>query len=119
MPIHAIEHIYDGSDPPVEVGVRLIGVPTGVLEFYYADIPGASWTAPRIAAAQQYVQDNIDVRVDRSTLHPDNWMIVDGDPALPWVFWDGADVVIRLLTFTDLAFDGEHSTFTLTRLSRR
>lgn len=119
MPIHAIGHIYDDSDPPVEVGVRLVGVPSGTLEFMYADIPGNSWTNPRIANAQQWVQDNIDVRIDRSTLLPDDPMIKDGDPGLIWLFWDGSDVVVRLMTFSNLAFDGEHSTFDLIRHNRR
>lgn len=119
MPIHAIEHIFDTAEPPVEIGVRLIGVPSGTLEFLYSDIPGQSWTDPRIAQAQQWVQDNIDVRIDRSTLHPDNSMIKDGDPGLIWLFWDGDDVVIRLMTFSDLAFDGEHSTFSIVKHSRR
>jgi hypothetical protein len=117
MPIHAIEKIYSGQ---TEIGIRLVGIGVdGLLEFLYADIPGQSWTAPRIALAEQYVQDNIDVRIARSTLDPSDPMIVAGDPGLLWLFWDGTDVVIRLMTFSDLTFDGEVSTFTLTKHSRR
>ena len=120
MPVHAIEHIYNTDDPPVEIGVKLFGMPDGTdFEFLYSDIPGDSWTAPRIAQAQQWVQSKIDRRIDRSTLHSHHPYIKDGDPALSWVFWDGADVVERLLLFTDLTFDGEHSRFSLVRINRR
>lgn len=122
MPIHAIEHVFDAADPPVEIGVKLYGMPDGTdLTFLYSDIPGSSWTAPRIALAQQYVQDNIDVRIDRASLPADHPYIKDGDPALTWLFWDGTDVVERLLTFTDLAFDGDQSTstFLVNRINRR
>lgn len=120
MPIHAINHLFDTSEPPVEIGVQFVGVgATGTLEFFYSDIPGGSWTPPRIAQAEQWVQDRIDFRIDRSTLDPNHPYIKNGDPGLSWVFWDGADVIERFYTFTDLTFDGEHSDFNFNRINRR
>jgi len=120
MPIHAIERIYDTSDPPVEIGVRLVGIgENGVIEFLYSDIPGQSWTPARIEIARQWVQDRIDVRFDRATLPPDDPMIVNGDPALLWLFWDGTDVVVRTMAITNITFDGNICNFTLTKFSRR
>ena len=120
MPIHAIDYLFDTADPPVEIGVRFDSIgEVGIFEFLYSDIPGSSWTPPRIAAAQQWVQDNIDVRIDRATLDPNHPYIKNGDPGLSWVFWDGSDVVERLHLFTDLTFDGEHADFLFSRINRR
>lgn len=120
MPIHAITHLYDDSDPPVEIGVKLYGMPDGTdFTFLYSDIPGDSWTDPRIAQAQAWVQAQFDNRMDRASLDPNHPYIKDGDPGLVWVFWDGTDVVERLISFTDLTFDGEHSLFNIVRHNRR
>ena len=120
MPIHAIYHLYDAAEPPVEIGVRFEGLSDGTdFDFLYSDIPGSSWTPPRIAQAQAYIQDRIDYRIDRATLDPNHPYIINGDPALSWVFWDGADVVERFHTITELAFDGDHSSFIFARINRR
>ncbi len=120
MPIQDIYHFYDGSDPPIELGVRFVGIgEAGFLEFLYSDIPGQSWTPPRIAQAQAWVQNEIDLHIDRAALDPNHPYIINGDPGLSWVFWEGDDVIERLYTFTDLAFDGEHSTFLFQRINRR
>jgi hypothetical protein len=127
MPISRTEYNYpvdgwvasrSGRDPVDELGIRLVGTPQGTISMMYADIPGQSWTTPRLALAQQYVQDALDVRILRSTLDPTHPYIVDGDPGLIWLFWDGDDVVVRFTAIGTITWEG-YPVFNLTRYKTR
>ena len=127
MPISRFEYNYpvdgwvstrDGRDPNDELGIRLVGTPQGTVTMMYADIPGQSWTEPRHQLAQQYIQDLMDNRIDRASLPPDHPYIKDGDPALDWLFWDGTDVVERLVIIGPITWVG-YPKFQLIRLNRR
>jgi hypothetical protein len=126
MPISRIEYNYpdgwvnsrSGRDPVEELGIRLVGTPQGTVTLMYADIPGQSWTEPRLELARQYVQDAMDNRIDRASLPADHPYIVDGDPALDWLFWDGTDVVERLTAISTITWEG-YPVFTIFRYSRR
>jgi hypothetical protein len=132
MPIQSIERLYDESDPLVEIGIRLNGVGAeGYIQALYADIPGQSWTPARLENARQWVQNEMDTRIDRATLDPEHLYIKNGDPGLDWLFWDGTDVVERLIYITGpsdpdtgttgsaIIFDGAHLYFSIGRYSRR
>lgn len=106
MPIGRIEYHSAVTDewtiaepPPAdEDGQRYVGGPNGTAEFFYSQVPGSSWTTPRLEAARQWIQANVlDRRVARASLPADHPYIKDGDPALEWLFWDGTDVVERLI----------------------
>lgn len=106
MPIGRIEYHSSVSglwttDPPPpaeEDGQRYVGGPNGTAELLYSQIPGSSWTAPRLENAQQWIQANVlDHRIARASLPPDHPYISGGDPGQEWLFWDGDDVVERLV----------------------
>jgi len=106
MPIGHIEYHSSVTDewtptppPPAEEdGQRFVGGPNGDFDFFYSQVPGSSWTAPRLENARQWIQANIlDHRIDRSSLPSDHPYVVGGDPGLEWLFWDGTDVVERLV----------------------
>lgn len=133
MPIGKIQYHNSASDewtdtPPIdpneEGGQRYIGGPNDSAEFFYSDVPGSSWTPVRLDAARQYIQENVlDLRIDRATLPAEHPYIKDGDPGLEWVFWDGTDVVERLVVADDLYLITVDTVdlprITLRRVSRR
>lgn len=128
MPIKGIEfrRESDGAwvtaaerDPADEDGLRLLGTPKGTQTFLYADVPGSSWNASRLANAQAWVQQNLlDIRIPRDSLDPDHPYVSGGDPALEWLFWDGVDVVERLVVIEGLTFENGQLDFTLRRIKR-
>jgi len=127
MPISRIEYNYPGDvwvrtragrDPIDELGIRLVGTPKGTATLLYADIPGQSWTTPRLEAARQYVQDLMDNRIDRALLDPDHPYSTDTDPAQEWLFWDGPDIVERLVIIGEITWTG-YPVFSLRRPKRR
>ena len=120
MPIQSIERLYDGSDPPEEIGIRLNGCgKDGFMEILYADIPGNSWNQNRLNKFTARAQDLIDVRIpldsdvfkeDGVTVDPDALV----DPARSDFFWDNGDLVARSIIISDVLFDTAVN-FTLTR----
>jgi hypothetical protein len=86
----------------------------------YDQVPGSSWTAPRLETARQWIQANVlDKRIDRASLPADHPYIKDGDPALEWLFWDGTDVVERLVVAEVLEVTPDDvPRITLTRVKR-
>jgi len=129
MPIGRIEYHSSVTDewttippdPAAEDGQRYIGGPNGDFEFFYSQVPGSSWTPPRLQTARQWIQNNVlDRRIDRATLPEDHPYIKDGDPALEWLFWDGSDVVERLVIAEALVVTADDvPRITLTRVRRR
>jgi hypothetical protein len=120
MPIQSIVQLYDGSDPPVEIGIRLNGVgKDGFMEILYADIPGNSWNQNRLDKFTLRAQDLIDVRIPLTDPQfMEEGVIVDPaalvDPALPHFFWDKGDLVSRAVIISDVTFT-DRLNFTLTR----
>jgi hypothetical protein len=116
MPIRAIERIIDGGGN--EIGIRLVGVgKDGVLEVFYADIPGNSWNPQRLAKMVERVQQLIDVRIPLSdpSLVDDPAGPNGSDPALPNFFWDAGDLVARPIIISNVSWNGSRLNFTLTR----
>lgn len=124
MPIQSVVRLYDTSDPPVEIGIRLNGVgKDGFMEVLYADIPGGSWNQSRLNKFTERAQQLIDVRIRLDDdVFKEEGVVVDPaaltDPARPDFFWDGVppngylvarSVIISNVTFTD------RLNFTLTR----
>lgn len=117
MPIQSIVRLYDTSDPPEEIGIRLNGVgKDGFMEILYADIPGNSWNQNRLNQFMARAQDMIDVRIPLT----DPSFVDDpagpngADPARPDFFWDGGDLVARSVIISDVTFT-DVLNFTLTR----
>lgn len=115
MPIKSIERLYDASDPPVEIGIRLNGCgPNGFVEGYYADITGNRNNPQWWAKMTARVQDMIDVRIrlDDDQFKEDG-VVVDPDaltdPARPDFFWDGDPpngyLVARTILISDVSWD--------------
>jgi hypothetical protein len=110
MPIQGIVRLYDTSDPPEEVGIRLNGVgKDGFMEILYVDIPGNSWNKNRLKLFTGRAQDMIDVRIplDDPQFMEDG-VVVDPDalvdPARPDFFWDSGDLVARPVIISDVTF---------------
>jgi hypothetical protein len=117
MPIQSIVRLYDASDPPVEIGIRLNGVgKDGFMEVLYADIPGNSWNANRLAKFTERAQQLIDVRIPLTdpSLIDDPAGPNGSDPARPDFFWDAGDLVSRPVIISDVSFT-DVLNFTLTR----
>jgi hypothetical protein len=120
MPIQGIVRLYDTSDPPEEVGIRLNGVgKDGFMEILYVNIPGNSWNQNRLDKFTARAQDMIDVRIplDDPQFMEDG-VVVDPaalvDPALPHFFWDSGDLVARPVIISDVSFT-DRLNFMLTR----
>jgi len=102
----SLVRIYDGSNPPVEIGIRINGVgKDGFIQVLYSEIPGNSWNQQRLNRFRDQGQLLIDERTLRTDLDPDDPARL-ADPALPNWFWDGTDIVARpyllgTVTFTD------------------
>jgi hypothetical protein len=131
MPIGYIEYHSSATDewtiiPPApadEDGQRYVGGPNGTFDFLYSQVPGSSWTTPRLETAKQWIQENVlDNRISRATLPADHPYIKDGDPGQAWLFWEGTDVVERLVIVEALEvilFDSiELPRITLARVQR-
>lgn len=117
MPIKSIQRLYDTSDPPEEIGIRLEGVgKDGFFEILYADIPGNSWNQNRLNKFAERAQQLIDVRTPLTdpSLTDDPAGPNGSDPARPDFFWDNGDLVARTVIISDVTFNGQLS-FTLTR----
>ena len=115
MPIQSIVRLYDTSDPPEEIGIRLNGVgKDGFFEVLYADIPGNSWNQNRLRIFTERAQDLIDVRIplnDPSLVDDPDALT---DPARPDFFHDAGDLVSRPVIISDVTFT-DRLNFTLTR----
>jgi len=131
VPIRSIERLYDTSDPPEEIGIRLNGVGDGgFLEVIYADVPGNSWNPNRLTKLTERVQDLIDVRIRLDDEQfKEGGVVVDPDalvdPARPDFFWDGTPpngyLVARSIIISDVTWDTSRTpplNFTLTRARR-
>ena len=120
MPIQSVVRLYDTSDPPVEIGIRLNGVgKDGFMEVIYDDIPGNSWNQNRLNMFTARAQDMIDVRIPLdSDEFKEEGVTVDPDaltdPARPDFFWDSGDLVARSVIISDATFT-DRLNFTLTR----
>jgi hypothetical protein len=120
MPIQGIVRLYDTSDPPEEIGIRLNGVgKDGFMEILYADIPGNSWNQNRLNKFTLRAQDMIDVRIPLDDPQfMEEGVVVDPDalvdPARPDFFWDSGDLVSRTIIISDVSFT-DRLNFTLTR----
>lgn len=121
MPIQGIVRLYDTSDPPEEIGIRLNGVgKDGFMEILYADIPGNSWNQNRLNMFTARAQDMIDVRIplDDPVFQDEFGTVVDPDalvdPARPDFFWDSGDLVARTIIISDVTYTDKLN-FTLTR----
>jgi len=125
MPIQSVVRLYDTSDPPEEVGIRLNGAgKDGFMEIIYADIPGQSWNQNRLNKFMARAQDEIDVRIRLSDdVFKEDGVVVDPDaltdPARPDFFWDGTPpngyLVSRSILISDVTFT-DRLNFTLTRV---
>ena len=121
MPIQSVVRLYDASDPPVEIGIRLNGVgKDGFMEVIYDDIPGNSWNQNRLNMFTARAQDLIDVRIplDDPQFQDEVGTVIDPaalvDPARPDFFWDSGDLVSRSVIISDVSFT-DVLNFTLTR----
>jgi hypothetical protein len=120
MPIQSIERLYDTSDPPEEIGIRLNGVgKDGFMQVLYADIPGNSWNQNRLNKFTARAQDLIDVRIPLTDpMFKEGGVVVDPDvlvdPARPDFFHDSGDLVARSVIISDVSFT-DLLNFTLTR----
>src|SRR5210317_2053738 len=104
MPIQGIQFRRESTqewvtledrDPADEDGLRLLGAgPSGVLEILYADIPGNSWNANRLAKFEERANQLLTKRQPIASL-PDDDPDKTTDPARPDFFWDGSDLVAR------------------------
>ncbi len=122
MPIRAVNKIYSATEPPVEVGIQLIGVGQGgSFSILYADIPGNSWNPQRLNKFVQKAQDLIDVRIPLtdSRFQDEFGTVIDPDalvdPARPDFFHDSGDLVARSVIISDVTFANDVLDFTLTR----
>lgn len=114
MPVQRIEFHMATPDEWVDAtqrdvndedGIRIFGWgKTGVFTQMYTDIPGSSWNAARLELFRQKAQDECDTRIPRDSLPADHPYIKDGDPALEWLFWDGTDVVERMIIIESLTY---------------
>lgn len=108
MPVKAIIRLYDNADPPNEIGIRIEGIGKGGLDYeiLYADIPGNSWNANRLAKFAARAQQLLDVRIPLTD--PELVDDPDGpngaDPARPNAFWDGGDLVYRNVEISNVHF---------------
>lgn len=124
MPIQSVVRLYDQSDPPDEIGIRLNGVgKDGFMEIIYADIPGGSWNKNRLNKFAERAQQMIDVRIRLDDdMFKEDGVVVDPaaltDPARPDFFWDGTPpngyLVARSIIISDVTFT-DRLNFTLTR----
>ena len=117
MPIQSVVRLYNGADPPEEIGIRFNGVgKNGFIEIIYADIPGNSWNPQRLVGFTVKAQEFIDVRIplDDPSLIDDPAGPNGSDPARPDFFWDGGDLVARPIIISDVTFT-DVLNFTLTR----
>lgn len=117
MPVKAITRLYDNANPPNEIGIRIEGVgKDGFIEVLYADIPGNSWNANRLAKFADRAQQLIDIRIPLTdpSLVDDEAGPNGADPARPDFFWDSGDLVARPIIISDVSFDGVLN-FVLTR----
>ena len=115
MPIQSVVRLYDTSDPPVEIGIRLNGCgPNGFIEGYYADIPGNRDNPQWWAKMTERVQDLIDVRIRLDDdVFKEGGVVVDPDalvdPGRPDFFWDGDPpngyLVARTVLISDVTWD--------------
>jgi hypothetical protein len=86
-----------------EDAVRFRGTPQGTVVFIYDDFPGQGWAQPRRDAARDWIQENlVDVRTPIADFDPQHPFVRDGDPARPWVFWEGDLVVLRLQVLVEI-----------------
>lgn len=106
----------DERDPNDEDGIRLLGAgPSGVVEILYNDIPGNSWNQNRLNKFAGKAQEFLDSRTPLTDLpidDPDRTI----DPALPNLFWDGSDLVCRMILLSDVRFEDNTLLFTLTEV---
>lgn len=120
MPIKSIVRLYDTSDPPEEIGIRLDGVgKDGFIEILYIDIPGNSWNRNRLNKFASRAQAEIDIRIPLDDPQfMEEGIVVDPDvlvdPARPDFFHDGGDLVSRPVIISDVTFT-DVLNFTLTR----
>lgn len=104
--VHAVGKAADGIGPKVWLGA------TNAKEVSVTDAqvmivggPRQKADPTRIAAAMTtLLQMQIDVRYPQTDLHPDDPVRL-ADPALPYMYWDGSDVVERV-TVVEVTHDG-------------
>lgn len=78
-----------------------------ILEITYADYPGIDLEA-KLPAVQSFLQDWYDVKIKRSTLPQDD-PDRQSDPALPYKFWSGGDIVYRGTLVTVFIENGRYN----------
>lgn len=71
----------------------------------YTSIPGGAWNSARAAKAKDALQALLDTRTPRSSLPADDPAVL-ADPALPYFFWDGTDIVSRPAVVTAVELTG-------------
>jgi hypothetical protein len=116
MCFERIEWIYDTSDPPVMIGVRVYGVgDDGLLEVLFADIGvhGNRWNQNRLNKFIERGQELLDHRIPLT----DPSLVGDPaaltDPAQDNFFWDDGDLVARSVLLTDVRISSDVLHFSL------
>lgn len=116
MPIGRLIYLYDTSDPPEEIGIRIEGSPRGDFEILYSQIPGNSWNQNRLDKFMERAQELMDLRIPLADLpadDPDKTI----DPGLPNLFHDGTDLLSRNIVISNISYtEGIGLRFTLTRI---
>ena len=114
MPVHAYQRLTDAQG--TETGWHFVLGDGREFTLLYADIPGNSWNANRLAKLVERAQQLIDKRVPLTDLPADDPDRL-ADPGLPHLFWDGADLVARQCIIENATWDGTRLSFRLRRPS--
>ncbi len=106
MGVHAVGKAADGLGPKVWLGANNAKEVTVTdAQAMIVGGPNRKNAPKRIAAAMTVLlQIDIDVRYPQTDLHPDDPARL-ADPALPYMYWDGSDVVERV-TVVEVTHDG-------------
>lgn len=106
----------DQRDPGDEDGLRLLGAgPSGVLEVLYADIPGNSWNANRLAKFAERANELLVTRIPLADLPADDPAKTTDPNDFPKAYWDGTDLCSRSITISDAVFQDGRLSFTISR----
>jgi len=126
MPIRGIEFhkvstgdwvTAENRDPTDEDGLRLIGAgPSGVVTVMYADIPGASWNANRLAKFVERANEILTLRIPLASLPADDPDKTTDPNDFPWLYWDAGDLCSRTITVSDATWDGTQLLFKISRV---
>jgi hypothetical protein len=107
----------DQRDPADEDGLRLIGAgPSGILEISYADIPGNSWNANRLAKFVERANELLVKRIPIASLPDDDPDKFTDPNNYPRNYWDGSDVCSRVIEVSNATFIDNELNFTISRV---